>query len=169
MGLPRVLKNFNLYDSGLSFLGQVEEIELPKIKMKGEGYRGAGMVGEVDLDMGVEKMEMTATYGGLVLEALRQFGATEIDATQLRFVGAYQDDSSGTVMQAEVVVRGRYSEIDLGTAKPGEAAKEKTTVTLTYYKLSVNGREEVEIDMVGGIYKTGGVDRYAAIRNAIGG
>lgn len=44
MGLPRVLKNYNLFNDGESYMGQVEEVTLPKLARKTEDYRGAGLL-----------------------------------------------------------------------------------------------------------------------------
>ncbi len=38
----------------------------------------------------------------------------------------------------------------------------------SYYKLSVNGRAEIEIDMVGMVFKVNGVNMLAGQRRAIG-
>lgn len=166
--LPFKLKNFNVYNDGFSYLGEATEIELPKLKMKGEAYRGAGMIGEVDVDMGLEKLELTATYGGFVVGVLRQFGLVGVDGAMLRFIGAYQSDSDGQALSAELVVRGRHSEFDAGSAKAGEDTETKVTSTLSYLKWTVNGAVEVEIDVLNGVYRIGGVDRYEAIRAIIG-
>jgi len=45
MGLPRKLKNFNLFQNGVSFMGMVPEVTLPKLSRKMEEYRAGGMSG----------------------------------------------------------------------------------------------------------------------------
>ncbi len=165
MGLPAKLKNFNHFVNGVSFAGICAEIALPKLALKVEQWRGAGMLAEVDIDMGLEKLEMEETYGGLVVDVLRGFGAIGVDAHLARFVGAYQDDVG--VSQAELVVRGMLTEIDPGTAKVGDNTEWKAKRTLSYLKWTVNGRTEVEIDVMANIMIIDGVDRMAAIRAAL--
>ncbi|WP_421021521.1 phage major tail tube protein, partial [Klebsiella pneumoniae] len=63
--LPAVLKNYNVFVDGDSYAGTAKTIELPEIVKKTEEYRGAGMIGDIDLDMGFEKMESTITYTGV--------------------------------------------------------------------------------------------------------
>ena len=65
--LPAKLKQFNVFNDGQSYLGVAKQIELPKLKMAAEEYRGAGMLAPVDHDLGLEKLEMTATYGGMAM------------------------------------------------------------------------------------------------------
>ncbi|HEX8402243.1 MAG TPA: phage major tail tube protein [Allosphingosinicella sp.] len=166
--LPHKLKNFNVFNDGQNFLGQVSEIALPKLSAQMEEYRGAGMLGPVDIDMGLEKLEMEATYGGLVVPVLRQFGVTAVDGVMLRFIGAYQSDGAGQVKQAELVVRGRHKEIDPGSAKAGDDTEWKVSSSLSYLKWTIDARVEVEIDLVNCIYLIGGFDRMAQIRAAIG-
>jgi len=65
-------------------------------------------------------------------------------------------------------VRGRHKEIEFGDQEVGEAGEFSVTSGLVYYKLVWNGRTEIEIDVLAGIEIVDGVDRRAAIRNAIG-
>lgn len=168
MALPKKLKNFNVHNDGVSYLGVCSELSLPALKVQAESFRGAGMLAEVDIDMGLEKLEMEATYGGLVVGVLRQFGLTRADGAMLRFNGAYQDDSTGGVTAAELVTRGRHAELDPGSAKAADDTEWKVKSTLTYLKWTIAGVEQVEIDVLNCVYRIGGVDRMAQIREAIG-
>lgn len=168
MALPRKLKNMNLFGDGESFLGQAVEVTLPTLTRSMEEYRGGGMSGPVDIDNGQEKIELESKFGGLMRPILRQYGATRHDAVQLRFAGAYQRDDTGGVDAVEIVVRGRHSEIDPGTAKPGDDTEFTVKTSCSYYKLIINGTVEIEIDFVNMVEIVGGVDRLAAQRRAIG-
>ena len=76
-----------------------------------------------------------------------------------RFAGAYQRDDTGEVDAVEVVVKGRHEEIDMGDQEPGEDTEHKVVTNCTYYKLTVNGVVEIEIDILGFKETIGGVDR----------
>ena len=165
--LPFKLKNFNLFNDGGSYLGIAGEIELPKLVIKTEQWRGGGMLGEVDIDMGLEKLEMTVKYGGLVVPILRQFGVVGVDGVLQRFVGAFQEEGDGAVSACEIVTRGKHVEIDMGTAKPGEGTEHSVKSTLAYYRMAINGADVIEIDMLTGLFVVGGVDRTAALRAAL--
>ncbi|MCL1861828.1 MAG: phage major tail tube protein [Proteobacteria bacterium] len=168
MALPRKLKNFNVFYNGDNFIGLCSEVELPKLTRKTEEYRGAGMPGPVSADLGMEKMEMTHTYGGFMREIYREFGVSSASGVLMRFAGAYQRDDSGDVDAVEVVARGRHTEIDPGSAKAGDDSEFKVTSALSYLKITVNGVSEVEIDFENFIETIGGVDRLAEQRAAIG-
>ncbi|MDH6633321.1 UNVERIFIED_ORG: P2 family phage contractile tail tube protein [Lelliottia amnigena] len=54
MALPRKLKHLNLFNDGNNWQGSVESLALPKFTRKFEKYRGGGMPGAVDVDMGLD-------------------------------------------------------------------------------------------------------------------
>ena len=113
--------------------------------------------------MGGQALEMEHSYGGPILAIYRQYGLADVAGAYLRFVGGYQDDSTGEVTTVEVTVRGRHEEIDPGEAKPGEGGEFKVKSALVYYRLDWNGATEIEIDVLNGVFMTGGVDRYAEL------
>lgn len=168
MGMPRKLKNFDLFQNGNDWRGQVAEVNLPKLARKMEAWRGGGMNAELEADMGMEKLEAELTFGGYMYDVIREFGITKVDGVLLRFAGAAQRDDTGEVDAIEVVMRGRYSEIDPGKHKPGDNTEFKVKAALAYYKLTVNGEVLAEIDILGMVEIIGGVDRLAEQRRAIG-
>lgn len=168
MGLPSKLKHFNVFNDGNNFQGMVSEITLPKLTRKMEDYRASGMNGTIKLDHGQEAMSMEATYGGLMMSVLKQWGIQTHDGVQMRFAGAYQAEGSKTYDAVEVVIRGRHSEFDFGNAKPGDDTPFKVKTELSYYKLIINGEDIIEIDVINMIEKVNGVDLLAAARTAIG-
>lgn len=168
MGMPRKIKNFDVFQNGTDWRGQVAEVTLPKLARKLEEWRGGGMNAAVDVDLGMEKLEAELTFGGYMYDVIKEFGITKVDGVMLRFAGAGQRDDTGEVDAIEVVMRGRYSEIDPGSHKPGDDTEFKVKASLAYYKLTVNGEVLVEIDVLGMIEIIGGVDRLAEQRRAIG-
>lgn len=168
MSLPKKLKNFILFNDGNAYLGEVPEVVLPKLAIKMEDYRGGGMPGTVKIDQGLEALTLEWTAAGYLADAIKQFGTAKIDGAMLRLTQALQADDTEAIIPAEIVMRGRHSEIDFGTGKAGEMTAHKYKTELTYYKLSMEGVELVEIDVVNGIYIVGGVDRMAETRQALG-
>lgn len=168
MGMPRKLKGFNLFQNGENFVGQVAEVTLPKLTRKMEDYQGGGMGGPIKVDFGQEAIQLEWTCGGFMKSVLQQYGITKHDGVLLRFAGGYQAEDSTGVDAIEVVIKGRHSEIDLGTAKVKEDTAFKVTTVASYYKLTVNGEEVIELDFVNMIEKINGNDLLASLRNALG-
>jgi len=168
MGLPKKLKNMNMFNDGESYVGQIPEITIPKLVRKFEDYRGAGMDSAIKIDLGGEPPEFEWKPGGHIDQVYTQFGAVTHDAVQIRWMGAYQDDDTGQVVAVEVFVRGRHEEIDPGSAKPGDDTEQTVKTIASYYRLTSNGRVLIEIDVPGMIFMVNGVDILAAQRSAIG-
>jgi P2 family phage contractile tail tube protein len=168
MGLAKTLKDMMLFNEGQNYLGEVKSIKLPVLSRKLEEYRAAGMNGPAKTDHGINALELEATFGGPMLDILRQFGTARVDGVYMRFVGAYQRDDSAPADSYEVIVRGRHEEIDMGDQEVGEAGEFKVKSAIAYYKLVVNGRTEIEIDILRGLEIVGGVDRTAEVRAIIG-
>lgn len=168
MALPKKLKGFNVFNDGENCVGQATEITLPKLTRKTEDYRGGGMNGPIKIDFGQEAIVLESTFGGIMKNVLKQYGIMKHDGVQLRFAGGYQSEDSTRPDAVEVVVRGRHTEIDMGSAKVGDDTAFKVTTSCSYYKLSINSEVIIEIDFINMIEKIGGEDLLAGLRNAIG-
>lgn len=167
--LPKVLKNFNFYIEGVGYTGRAEEITLPKLSRKMEEYQGGGMSGPVDIDLGMEKIEMDFTLAEFNKAVIGQFGLVNHAGNNLHFLGALVgDDGTSTTDSIEVVVRGRQKEQDWGTAKRGDKNQFKVSLSIAYYKVIYNGETIIEIDLVNMIENINGEDRLSAQRSAIG-
>jgi len=163
MGLPRKLINMNAYIDGVGYLGRIAEFEQPKLAIATDDYQGGGMLGPVKLDTGLEAMEATLTFAGNEVGLDRFFGTTAVDGVPLRLVGAYRADDGSAAQGVEIYIGGRFTEIDYGKSKPKEGTEHKYTVPTAYYRRVVDGRTEIQIDMVNGVFEVDGVDRYAEI------
>ncbi|WP_272518081.1 MULTISPECIES: phage major tail tube protein, partial [unclassified Providencia] len=64
-------------------------------------------------------LDMEASMGGLMSELLESWGAT-IDGKQFRFAGSYYNDLTGESIPCEIQTGGRFTELDLGSAKAGD-------------------------------------------------
>ncbi|MEZ0505643.1 phage major tail tube protein [Pseudomonas sp. Env-44] len=170
MAMPRKLKNLNLFNDGNSYLGLVKSLTLPSLGRKMEAYRGGGMNGPVKADLGMsdDGIQFEWKTGGLDLISLRQFGAVNASSVALRFSGPYQQDDTGEVSNVEVVVRGRHETIEMGDAQPGEDTEHSMTTTCSYYKLTVDGEEIIEIDLLNFVEKVNGVDMLDKHRTGMG-
>ena len=163
MGIPKKLKNMNAHIDGRGYLGRIAEFEEPTLAIATEDYRGGGMIGSVKIDLGLEPMEAKLKMGGHEAELIRKFGTTDVEGVRVRLTGAYQADDGSPPQAVECYIGGRFSEIAPGSSKAGDDTEQEFTVPLTYYRREVDGRTEIEIDMIAGIFLVDGVDRYAEI------
>ncbi len=88
------------------------------------------------------------------------------NAVSLTLRGGLQGSSD-----AESVVinlRGLFKELDFGNWKAAEKATLKCIIAANYYKLTIDGRELIEIDAENMIRKIDGVDQMTSMRTALG-
>lgn len=170
MALPRKLKNMLLFNDGGSYQGVIKTCTLPPLARKMEAFRGGGMNGPAFADLGLsdDGLKFEWKLGGLDLQVLKQWGAVSASGVMLRFEGAYQQDDTGEVTGVEIIVRGRHETIEMGDATPGEDTEHSVTTACTYYKLSVNGEDIIEIDVLNFIERVDGKDLLAEQRKALG-
>jgi P2 family phage contractile tail tube protein len=170
MAMPRKLKNMNLFNDGHSYLGVSKTVTLPSLGRKMEAYRGGGMNGPVKADLGFsdDGIQLEWKTGGIDLIALRQFGMIKASGVLLRFTGAFQQDDTEEMSSVEIVVRGRHETIEMGDAQPGEDTEHSITTTCSYYKLTVDGEDIIEIDLLNFIEKVDGKDMLEKQRAALG-
>lgn len=170
MALPHKLKNMNLFNDGNLYRGKAKSVTLPALGRKMEAYRGGGMNGPVKADLGMsdDGIQLEWKLGGLDLIVLKQFGAVNASGVAMRFAGAFEQDDTGEVSAVEITVRGRHESIEMGEAKPGEDTEHTIKTTCTYYKLTVDNEDIIEIDLLNFIEKVGGVDMLEKQRSAIG-
>ena len=170
MALPKKIKLMDLFNEGNSYLGQTGEVTIPKLVRKLEDWRGGGMNGNVKIDLGLgdDTTEFNWKLGGIDELILEQFGAQTVDAIMLRFNGSYQRDDTGATSALEIVVRGRHEEIDFGNQKQGDDTETSIKTIWSYYKLSIDGVNKIEIDIPNMIEIVNGVDLMAKHKANIG-
>lgn len=168
MALPHILKDFNLFGDGNNWQGQIPTLTLPELARAMEEYRGGGMDGAVEVDMGQNVIEFQWSAGGIIADIYTEYGSPIHDASLLRFTGSYESDETGEIIPVEIVVRGRHKTIAMGDVTAGENNQIQVTTTCTYYKLTIDGEEIIEIDKPGMVFIVRGEDRLAERRAALG-
>jgi len=166
--LPNKLKDFNLFGDGNSWQGQIPELTIPELARTMEEYRAGGMDGKLEIDLGQEAIMFEWQAAGWVDGIVDHYGAWNHDAALLRFTGSYESDETGAGRAIEIVVRGRHKTIAMGDAKGGESNQIQVTTSCSYYKLSVDDQEVLEIDIPGNVFKVNGSDRLADRRARLG-
>ena len=166
--LPRTLKNFNVFVDTHSWAGVAESVTIPKITKKTEDFRGAGMIGDVALSMGYEKLEGEVVYAGFDVKQYRQLGVCGTSDLPVRFVGMYQRQDNCTSQIVEIYTRGQAIELDPGDSKNGEKTEIKMSYNYTYYRMEVDGVVEVELDFINGVERFGETDLAQSIKELLG-
>lgn len=158
----KTLKNFAVYVDGARYGGSVTEGEPPKIVMKTIEHSAGGMLGVVDVSTDtVEKMEFNITVAEYRAELMALINKSD---AALTFRGAAGPENTPVVIDT----RGLIRELDLGAMKMAEAGEIKIGCTADYFKLTVGGKELIEIDVANMVFRAGGVDHAAGLKAALG-
>jgi len=168
MAIPKKLRLFTMFVDGDNYIGKIPSVTLPKITRKTEDYQGGGMLGSAAVDLGLDSgaLDASMVVGGMVEELILKWGG-DIDELRTRFVGEIY--SRGTSSLLEVEMRGRITEVDQGEAKQGDDTSHTYALKTTYYKLSVDDKPLLEIDLLNFIYKRNGKSLYPdRIASALG-
>ena len=165
--IPQVLFNTNLFVAGISFQGDVPSFTLPKISVKTEAFRGGGMDGEIDVDMGLEKLDSSFTTTGVRRESMKYVGLADGEAFNGSFRGSFKGQK-GAFVGVVATLRGMLREVDPGDWKAGDKAEIKHAISPTYYKLEIDNQVIYEIDIINSIRVIDGVDQLAKMREQLG-
>lgn len=166
--LPRVLKNFNLFLDGRGFAGLAETVTLPKLERATEEFRGAGMLGPVELDLGLSGLQLEFSLAEFNADVMASWGLDDVAGINARFLGALVAGDGGGTDAIEISARGRWKSMDMGEAKTKDLAKMKVEMPLSYYRFTRNGQVLIEIDLLSGREVVNGHDRSAEVMRAIG-
>ena len=166
--LPRTLKNFNVFVNTHSWAGVAESVTIPKITKKTEDFRAAGMIGDIALALGYEKLEGEVVYAGFDVKQYRQLGVCGTSDLPVRYVGMYERQDNCTKQIVEIYTRGQAIELDHGDSKNGEKTEIKMSYNYTYYRMEVDGVVEVELDFINGVERFGETDLAQSIKELLG-
>lgn len=161
------LTELNLFVDGRGFAGNVKEIKLPELALKTEEFRAAGMDASIELDKGMEKLELTFSATKQCAETLSLFGVSSNNGVQLSARGSLEN-YDGTVTPVVVNMTGKVTKISAGAWQPGGDAATEYTVNLSYYKYTQDGTVLHEIDILNYKRIVNGTDQLAEKRAALG-
>lgn len=161
---PTVVKNFDGFIEGVSYAGKIEEAEIPDVGLEVEDLLTGGLGGTKEISMGaVEKMDASIMIKGMSPDMIRQLGK---DDGQLTLRGALGSGSAS--VPAVYQMRGLFKKLETGNLKRKDMGSQKLIANLDYLKITIDGEELVEVDILGNRFIVDGVDRFEADRQALG-
>lgn len=162
-----IIKNMNLFVDGKGYAGKATEVTPPKLALLMDEHKAGGMDAAIDIEMGMEKLEASFILTDYNKDVLKLWGVSDGSTVPLVFRAAAKD-ADGKVHAIILNMRGRLKDIDRGTWKPGEKAPLTFSVTLEYYKETIDGDVIYEIDIPNMKRIVNGKDQLKAERDALG-
>lgn len=165
------LTNANIYVDGNSLLGRAEEIELPDIKLKMVEHKALGMVASIETFAGIDKLEGKIKWAAFYPDVMKKF-ANPFTHLQLQVRGSLETyTTTGRTEQVPVKVALTVASKGLpgGKFKQHDNVEAESEFTAYYMKVTIDGQDIAEIDVLNNIWKANGEDLLAEYNTNIGG
>lgn len=163
--------NARVYIDGNDFIGKAEEVELPSVKAKLGEVKGLGLYGETELPTGIDKMEAKFKFNGVYPELLSIVSKFKSAHTAIvrSSMEVWESDGIKEEKPVKAELRGFFKESPSGKFKARDNGEQDVTMAVNYYKLDVDNKTILEVDVLNNIYKVDGEDQLTEYKNNIGG
>lgn len=168
--VPERLINFRVYNEANVLMGTAT-VDLPEIQAMSDTVSGAGIAGEVDSPVLGHFQAMSATINWRTVEtAALELAKQQAHQIEIRGSQQHYDTATGkiTTVPIRVVMRAIPKNSGLGSLEPGSTTDSSTEFEVVYLKISVDGKEKVEIDKYNYIAKFGDTDMLESVRKDLG-
>lgn len=169
--IPEKTINYRLFIDGSASPTALVDVDLPEIKMMSETISGAGITGEIESPtLG----HTSSLILGLNIRSLmgEDFLALAQKSYTLELKAGMQstDHINGVIQTGKlsIVAKGTPTGLTLGKLSVGKPTDSKAEFSLTYLKITYDGKEILEIDKLAMIHKVNGTDYLADLRDALG-
>ena len=138
----------------------LESVGLPELEEKTDNHIGGGMVGEIDIGMGVYKpLEIKFKSKGVDIPMMRDFGLGSAKRLPYTIVGARRDRITGEMFEMKAHFEGRLVQISQDDMKRGENQSfDFTFKEVFHYELYERGEQLFYYDVLTNKAVSGGID-----------
>lgn len=164
MAAPITIRNFNVFLDGRSWVGVVKTGKLPAVTIQAEDFRGAGMEGPIQIDMGLEAMTAELEFKEHNPTIVTLFGTRPLLVLRASAMGQDSFDAQAHVY----TMRGLFRSKATGDFGAGSDVMMTATMGVEAFKHELDGEVLMDIDLVSGRRIIGGVDQGASQRAALG-
>lgn len=169
--IPDKLNDFKVYVNGSPDLKGVADLQLPSFEAMTDTISGSGIAGEIESpSIGhFQSMKLTVNWT-TILDDLTEFFKPQTIMLDCRLANQEFNPTKGQpeIKATRVVVKGIPVNNNLGSAQKNSKYEGSTEIEVLYIKVERDRKVLVELDKVNYIYKVGGVDYMAQIREALG-
>ena len=162
--------NANVYLEGTSFMGRAEEITLPEIQPKMVDHKALGMVGEAELPAGLQKMSAKIKWNAIYPDVMKVTYNFFTSVTLLVYTNIETYAGGTRVLQrpAIITLSGTWKKSGGLSFKPQDNVEMENEMSVTAYKMEVNGEEIIDVDVMANIWRVNGVDQLSNYRVNLG-
>lgn len=136
------------------------EFKLPDLQMIYADHHPGGSLAQIELEVGMQKLEPTFKLNGFDPDLLSQFGLGTRFRSIFTGYGVVRDQRSGEALEAKAVIEARLGRIAPDTFQRGELqGHEYAMNSCVRYELWFNGAEKIAWDFFASTWRVDGQDQ----------
>lgn len=162
--------NANVYVDGIGFAGKASEVELPKVTSIMEEQGALGLIGQVELPSGLEKMEAMIKWNSMYPEILRKaYDPTTGVSLQIRSeIAVYENNTLVQRQPVKAFISGTFKDVSGMNFQQNQVLNVDTALNVNRFRLEIAGERIVEVDLLNNIHFVGNRDILAQYRINLG-
>lgn len=152
------LTNCNIYVNGTSTLGRAEEFDVPEVVYKMAEHKALGLFGSFEVPTGIDKLEARCKWNAFYPEVMAQTG-NPMDAQQFIVRGdmpQYGPTGKTGSVGVKITVTGFAKNLPGFKFKQGDNVEMESKFSVTYIKVTVDGQDSYEVDVMTNTLKING-------------
>ena len=165
--LKSITRDWSVMADGTLLRGDVDKCNLPEIVRETEKYRGGGMDRAILIELGFKEMELMFEMTSMD-ENVQSLAAITVNNRRLFKVFGYTVGYDGTQSGFTDECQGMIHKLDKIDLEAGKKVKVKATVSVDWYRRTVNDVVTMYSDPLNLILMVNGVDMYATRRARLG-
>lgn len=166
--MTQVLRRFTAHVGGYDARLVIDEITPPVVRDQVEAMKGGGLMAELDIPLGLQKLEAGFKVNARSKELMAQVGMTPGKFIRPTFRGVSISEVDGSQQNEVLVIQGRLN-LDGDTWAASSLNKLDYKIgSIKYYKHTINGSSLYEIDLINMICIVDGVDQWSSLRSGLG-
>ncbi len=164
------LANAAIWLDGSSLSGRAASYEIPWPTKKFEDYKALGLISELELPVGLEKMESTIEWSSFDAAVIQKLVDYSVHSFQIRgTIDVITSQGLSAQLPAVFLLSGMVKNPGKPKGEAQTRVKYSATVTVWHSELTVAGVSIFVFDAFANVYTVGGVDQLAQFRANLGG
>lgn len=146
----------------------LSELQLPALQEMYQDHHAGGSKVQIEVAVGVQKLEPTFKLAGWDPDLLAQFGVNSGKTRVFTGYGVIRDKRTGDAIEAKVIMEGRLGKVEAEAFQRGEMQSHDYAINeLLHYELWFDEKEKLYWDFFTSEWRLDGVDQNADERRIL--
>jgi len=166
--MKELLRFHTVFVEGINYHLDIEDAQIPGMADQMEDFRGGGMDGAIDVELGIEKAKASMMMLSLNPALLQRAGLASGKRTRVTFRGHTVSEFTDDEKDVLCIVEGRISANPKAWKSGSKTGVEYPISGISYYKLLIGGELMWERDIPNMIRRVGNIDQLLTARRSLG-